>query len=122
MYGGRRRIINARVANITEPLPGRLNCQFRNACWLGCPFGAYFSTQSSTLPAARATGRLVLRPWSIVTEVLYDRDRQRATGVQVMDALTEQVTEYSAPVIFLCASTLNSTWLLMRSKPSGDIT
>ncbi len=114
-YNGRRRIINARVANITQPLPGRTNCQFRNACWLGCPFGAYFSTQSSTLPAAMATGRLTLRPFALVTEILYDRDRQRATGVQVMDAITEQVTEYTAPIIFLCASTLNSTWLLMRS-------
>ncbi len=62
-----------------------------------------------------ATGRLTLKPWSIVTEVLYDKDRQRATGVQVMDAITDQVTEYAAPIIFLCASTLNSTWLLMRS-------
>ena len=115
LYDGHRRIINARVANITQPLPGRVNCQFRNACWLGCPFGAYFSTQSSTLPPAMATGRLTLRPFALVTEILYDRDRQRATGVQVMDAITEQVTEYSAPVIFLCASTLNSTWLLMRS-------
>jgi choline dehydrogenase-like flavoprotein len=114
-FDGRRRIIPGRVANLTRPLPGRTPCQYRNACWLGCPYGAYFSTQSSTLPAAMATGRLTLKPFSIVTEVLYDRDRKRATGVRVIDAVTEQTTEYAARVIFLCASTLNSTWLLLRS-------
>jgi choline dehydrogenase-like flavoprotein len=114
-FDGRRRIIPGRVANLTQPLPGRVQCQYRNACWLGCPFGAYFSTQSSTLPAAMATGRLTLKPWSIVTEIVYDRDRQRGTGVRVLDALSESTTEYTASVIFLCASTLNSTWLLMRS-------
>ena len=83
LFDGRRRIIPGRVANLTQPLPGRSPCQYRNACWLGCPYGAYFSTQSSTLPAAMATGRLTLKPFSIATEVLYDRDRQRATGVRV---------------------------------------
>src|SRR6267143_926308 len=78
-------------------------------------YGGYFSTQSSTLPAAVATGRLTLRPFAIVTEVLYDRDRKRATGVRVLDAVTDQTTEYTARIIFLCASTLNSTWLLLRS-------
>ena len=114
-FDGRRHIIPGRVANLTQPLPGRLQCQYRNACWLGCPFGAYFSTQSSTLPAAMATGRLTLKPFSIVSEVLYDADRKRATGVRVLDAVSEQSTDYSARVIFLCASTLNSTWLLIRS-------
>jgi len=114
-FDGRRHIIPGRVANLTQPLPGRLQCQYRNACWLGCPFGAYFSTQSSTLPAAMATGRLTLKPFSIASEVLYDADRKRATGVRVLDAVSEQTTDYSARVIFLCASTLNSTWLLMRS-------
>jgi choline dehydrogenase-like flavoprotein len=115
LFDGRRRVIPARVANLTQALPGRSPCQYRNACWLGCPYGAYFSTQSSTLPAAMATGRLTLKPFSIVSEVLYDRDRQRATGVRVVDAITEQSTEYTARVVFLCASTLNSTWLLMQS-------
>jgi choline dehydrogenase-like flavoprotein len=115
LFDGRRRVIPARVANLTQALPGRSPCQYRNACWLGCPYGAYFSTQSSTLPAAMATGRLTLKPFSIVSEVLYDRDRQRATGVRVVDAVTEQSTEYTARVVFLCASTLNSTWLLMQS-------
>ena len=114
-FNGRRRIIHARVANLTQPLPGRAPCQYRNACWLGCPYGAYFSTQSSTLPAAMATGRLTLKPFAIASEVIYDKDRKRATGVRVVDAVSEQTTDYTAPVIFLCASALNSTWLLMRS-------
>src|SRR5882672_6326943 len=109
-FDGRRRIIPGRTANLTQPLPGRAPCQYRNACWLGCPFGGYFSTQSSTLPAAVATGRLTLKPFAIVTEVLYDRNRKRATGVRVLDAMTDQTTDYSARVVFLCASTLNSTW------------
>jgi choline dehydrogenase-like flavoprotein len=114
-FEGRRRIIPGRVANLTRALPGRAPCQYRNACWLGCPFGAYFSTQSSTLPAAMATGRLTLVPFQIVTEVLFDRDRRRATGVRVLDAVTEQTTEHTARIVFLCASTLNSAWILMRS-------
>ena len=115
LFDGRRRVIPGRVANLTRPLPGRAPCQYRNACWLGCPFGGYFSTQSSTLPAAMATQRLTLQTFAIVTEVLYDRDRRRATGVRVLDAVTNQTTEYTARVVFLCASTLNSTWLLLRS-------
>jgi choline dehydrogenase-like flavoprotein len=115
LFDGRRRIIPGRVANLTQPLPGRSPCQYRNACWLGCPYGAYFSTQSSTLPAAMATGRLTLKPFSIVTEVVYDSARRRATGVRAVDAVTEKSTEYTARVVFLCASTLNSTWLLMQS-------
>src|SRR5919106_784291 len=105
-FDGRRRLIPGRVANLTQPLPGRIPCQYRNACSLGCPYGAYFSTQSSTLPAAMATGRLTLKPFAIVTEVLYDRDRKRATGVRVLDAITERTSEYTARIIFLCASAL----------------
>ena len=115
LFDGRRRIIPGRTANATKQLEGRNACQYRNACWLGCPYGAYFSTQSSTLPAAAKTGKLTLKPWSIVTEVLYDKDRKRATGVRVLDAVSDQTTDYKAKVVFLCASTLNSTWLLMRS-------
>ncbi|EKE69635.1 GMC oxidoreductase [Celeribacter baekdonensis] len=116
-FGGKRHLINARVANITEPKPeqNRLNCQYRNKCWLGCPYGAYFSTQSATLPVAVATGNLTLRPFSIVRQVMYDRDRKRATGVEVIDAETGQTYEYTADVIFLNASTFNSTWVLMNS-------
>lgn len=115
LFDGKRRLISSRTANLTRPLPGRSACQYRNACSLGCPYGAYFSTQSSTLPAAVATGRLTLRVFAIATEVLYDRDRKRATGVRVLDAVTNQVTDYRAKVVFLCASTLNTAWLLLRS-------
>ena len=114
-FDGKRRIIIGRTANATQALEGRAPCQYRNACWLGCPYGAYFSTQSSTLPAAAKTGRLTLKPWSIATEVLFDKDRGRATGVRVLDAVTDQTTDYTANVVFICASTLNSTWLLLRS-------
>jgi choline dehydrogenase-like flavoprotein len=114
-YKGARHLFIGRVANLTKPLPGRTNCQYRNKCWLGCPFGAYFSTQSSTLPAAKATGRLQLQPNSIVTKVIYDKDKKKATGVEVIDALTSKSTVYNAKVIFLCASSFNSTWVLMNS-------
>lgn len=114
-FKGERHMIIGRTANITQPLPGRTNCQYRNKCWLGCPFGAYFSTQSSTLPAAMATGNLTLRPWSIVTRILYDKDKKRATGVEVLDAETNKTYEYHAKIIFLNASTLNSAWVLMNS-------
>ena len=110
-----RRIIPGRNANLTRPLPGRGRCQYRNACMLGCPSGSYFSTQASTLPFAMATGRLTLKTHAIVTDVVFDRNRGRASGVRVLDALTNATTEYSARVVFVCASTLNSTWLLMRS-------
>ena len=114
-FGGKRKIIPGRVANLTEPLPGRAPCQYRNACSLGCPYGAYFSSQSSTLPAAMKTGRLVLRPFAIVTELNYDASTKRVVGVRVQDAITNNTTEYQSKIVFLCASTLNSTWLLMRS-------
>lgn len=116
-YGGERLIINSRVANITQPKPeqGRVNCQYRNKCWLGCPFGAYFSTQSSTLPAAMKTGNLTLRPFSIVSQVLYDKDKKRARGVEVIDSETNETYEFTADVIFLNASSFNSTWILMNS-------
>ena len=114
-FEGRRRIIPGRTANLTQPLPGRAPCMFRNACWLGCPLGAYFSTQSSTLPPAVESGRLTLKTFAIVTDVVYDREKKRATGVRVIDAVSNRTTEYRARVVFLCASALNSTWILMRS-------
>jgi choline dehydrogenase-like flavoprotein len=115
LYDGRRRLIIGRSANATRQLEGRHACQYRNACWLGCSYGAYFSTQSSTLPAAMKTGRLTLKPFSIVSEVIYDKERKRATGVRVVDATNNQTIDYTARVVFLCASALNSAWLLMRS-------
>jgi len=116
-FGGTRHLIHSRVANITKHRPeqGRAACQYRNKCILGCPYGAYFSTQSATLPAAMKTGNLTLRPFSIVKEVLYDKDRKRARGVEIIDAETGLTYRYTANVIFLNASTFNSTWLLMNS-------
>jgi choline dehydrogenase-like flavoprotein len=114
-YADARRMIIGRVANLTEAHNGRNNCQYRNKCDLGCPFGAYFSTQSSTLPAAVATGNLTLRPFSIVTKLVYDKDSKKVSGVEVLDAETSQVQEFKSRVVFLCASTLNSAWVLMNS-------
>jgi choline dehydrogenase-like flavoprotein len=114
-YKGKRHMIIGRAAHVTGPLAGRTQCQYRNKCGLGCPFGGYFSTQSSTLPAATKTGNLTLRPWSIVTKVLYDKDKKKATGVEVLDAQTNQTYEYKAKIIFLNASTLNTAWILMNS-------
>ena len=114
-FNDTRRLIIGRVANLSVPHQGRTLCQYRNKCSLGCPFGAYFSSQSSTLPAATRTGNLTLRPNSIVTRVVYDKDRKRATGVEVLDAGSRQTTEYNARIVFLCASSFNSTWILMNS-------
>ena len=114
-YKDQRRMIIGRVANLTQAIPGRTACQFRDKCWLGCPFGGYFSTQSSTLPAAMATNNLTLRPFSIVTKVIYDKDKKRAKGVEVLDAETNQTYTFEAKVVFLCASAFNSTWVLMNS-------
>lgn len=114
-YNDARRMIMGRSANLTAPHNNRTNCQYRNKCWLGCPFGAYFSTQSATLPAARATGNLTVRPFSIVTKILYDKDTKKAKGVEVLDAQTNQTYEYFAKIVFVNASALNSTWILMNS-------
>ncbi|MBA2498815.1 MAG: GMC family oxidoreductase [Chitinophagaceae bacterium] len=111
----RTRMIMGRVANITQPLQARTNCQYRNKCWLGCPFGGYFSTQSSTLPAAMATGNLTLRPFSIVKEILYDKNTKKATGVRIIDAENNQTYDYFAKIIFVNASAINSAWILMNS-------
>ena len=114
-YKGQRLITIGRVANITVAHQGRSACQYRNKCWLGCPFGAYFSTQSSTLPAAMKTGNLTLRPFSIVTKVTYDKDKKRATGVEILDAQTNQTYQFNSKIVFLCASSFNSTWVLFNS-------
>ncbi len=114
-YENKRQMIIGRCANITQPIQERSNCKYRNKCWLGCPFGAYFSTQSSTLPAAMKTGNLTVRPWSIVTKILYDKDTKKATGVEVLDAETNKTYQYFAKIVFLNASTLNSAWVLMNS-------
>ena len=114
-----RLITVGRTAHITEgtkPGLGRSNCQYRNRCMRGCPFGAYFSSNSSTLPTAEATGNMTLRPNSVVHEVIYDADKKRATGVRITDTETKEVLEFNAKVIFLCASTVASTSILMQSK------
>lgn len=115
LYGGKRHFIIGRTANITVPHNGRVNCQYQNKCWLGCNFGAYFSTQSATLPAAVKTGNLTVRPWSIVTKIIYDKDTKKAKGVEILDAQNNQTYEYFAKVIFVNASALNSAWVLMNS-------
>ncbi len=114
-YNGNRHLIIGRSANITVPHEGRTNCQYRNRCWRGCPFGGYFSTQSSTLPAAMKTGKLTLRPFSIVTQVLFDKDSKKATGVEILDATDNKTYQYKSKIVFLCASSFNSTWVLMNS-------
>ena len=116
-FGGRV-VTPGRTAHITgdKAFEGRTKCQFRNRCIRGCPFGAYFSSLSSTLPAAEATGNLTLRPDSIVHEVIYDPDTKRATGVKIIDRVTKEHYEFKAKVIFLCASAIASTSILMQSK------
>lgn len=113
------RVVTAgRVAHITgdKTFDGRTKCQFRNRCIRGCPFGGYFSSLSSTLPAAERTGNMTLRPDSVVHEILYDPDTKRATGVKVIDRTTKESYEFKAKVIFLCASAMASTSILMQSK------
>ncbi|WP_424494269.1 GMC oxidoreductase [Salinimicrobium sp. GXAS 041] len=108
-----------RVAHITtgeKSFEGRSPCQYRNRCIRGCPYGAYFSSNASTLPAAERTGNMTLRPNSIVHEVLYDAETKKATGIKLTDAETGEVQEYKANVIFLCASAIASTSILMQSK------
>ena len=108
-----------RTAIITEgtkPGLGRMSCQYRARCMRGCPFGAYFSSNSSTLPAAEKTGNMALRPNSIVHEVIYDSNNKKASGVRVIDTETKKTYEFNAKVIFLCASAVASTSILMQSK------
>lgn len=104
-----------RVANITQPHNGRGKCQFRNLCDRGCPYGAYFSSNSSTLPAAYETGNLTLRPHSIVHSIIYDPETSRAKGVRIIDAQTSETIEYYSRILFLCASTLGTTHILLNS-------
>lgn len=104
-----------RTANLTQPHNGRGSCQYRNLCSRGCAYGAYFSTQAATLPAAMKTGNLTLRPLSVVSEVIYDQQTGKAKGVRVIDAETKEVIEYSAKIIFLNASAIWTAHLLLNS-------
>jgi choline dehydrogenase-like flavoprotein len=115
-----RHIIIGRSANLTDPKPihyqqGRAKCQNRTLCERGCPYGGYFSTNASTLPWAEKTGKMTLKTHSVVHSIIYDEQKQRATGVRVIDANTKEMTEYYAKIIFLNASALNSNLILLNS-------
>jgi glucoside 3-dehydrogenase (cytochrome c) catalytic subunit len=107
-----------RVANLTkgEDYMGRSRCRYRDRCIRGCPYGAYFSSNSSTLPAAERTGNLTLRPNSVVHEIIYDDNLKEATGVRVIDTITKEKFVFHAKIIFCCASAMASTSILMQSK------
>ena len=105
-----------RVAVLTQQHGGRQACHYCGPCERGCSTGSYFSTLSSTLPAALATGKLTVATDSVVHSVIYDEQSDRATGVRVLDPESQSMTEYKARVIFLCASTLGSTWILLNSS------
>jgi len=110
-----RMLTIARVANLTQAWQGRGVCMNRNLCTRGCPFGAYFSSNSSTIPAAMATGNLTLRPFSIVSTLLYDDSSQKATGVRIIDALSKEQEEFYAKIIFVNASTISTAAILLNS-------
>lgn len=112
----RERILTiGRTANLTVPHKGRGKCQYRNLCSRGCPFGAYFSTQSSTLPAAVATGNLTLRPYSLVSHIIHDKETRKAKGVMVIDSETNENMEFYAKIVFVNGSTLGTTHILLNS-------
>jgi choline dehydrogenase-like flavoprotein len=118
-----RKVVQARIAHLTKPTGeqialGRSSCNYRNLCIRGCPFGAYFSSQAATLKAAANTGNMTLRQHSIVHSVIYDEKADKAIGVRLIDEVTLETTEYYAKVIFLNASTVASTAILMNSKSS----
>src|SRR6185369_10028492 len=111
-----RRLICSSIAVLSRELNGRGPCQGRNQCARGCPFSAYFSSNGVTLPAAAATGNLTLQPDSVVHSLIYDEAKNRVTGVRVVDVNTLKTTEYFSRIVFLCASTLNSTSILLNTR------
>ncbi len=122
-FYGNRHVIVARCAHLSKPneihfQQGRAQCQNRTICQRGCPFGGYFSSNSSTLPWALKTGNVTLRPNSVVHSVMYDEQKGKASGVRVVDALTKDVVEYYAPLIFVNASALNTNLILLNSTSS----
>jgi choline dehydrogenase-like flavoprotein len=119
-YPGRK-LIPARMSNITEDMPeqGRTKCQFRNQCRNGCSFGAYFSTQAVTLPMAQATGRLTVRTNAVVTSLDYEPASRKVTGVRVVDTRTGAAEVIPARLVFLCASAMSSTQILLNSRKPG---
>ena len=115
-FGGERKLICSATAVLSREHNGRGPCQGRNQCARGCPFSAYFSSNGVTLPAAAVTGNLTLQPDAVVHSLIYHEGKNRVTGVRVVDANTRKTTEYFAKVVFLCASTLNSTALLLNTR------
>lgn len=113
-----RKMTIGRVANATAPVKGRGTCQFRNQCHRGCPYGAYFSTNASTLPTAFATGNLTLRSHALVNRVLYDEQKGKAIGVEVIDTETNEVMEFYSRIIFLNGATLATAFILLNSSSS----
>jgi choline dehydrogenase-like flavoprotein len=114
-FNGERVMTIGRAAILTQNHNGRLACHYCGPCERGCITHSYFSSLGSTLPAASKTGRLTLRPNSVVAEVLYDATKSRASGVRVIDANTMEERKYTARVVFLCASAIESTRLLLNS-------
>jgi len=110
-----RKVIMGRTANLTKPVKGRGQCQARDLCHRGCPFGAYFSTNASTMPAAYATGNLTVRPLSLVNKVMYDEQKQKAVGIEIIDISTNQTIEFFSSIIFLNASTVGTGFILLNS-------
>src|SRR6202165_5836729 len=116
-------MIQGRWAQLSEPKDihlqqGRGKCQARDLCMRGCPFGGYFSSVSSTLPWAKKTGNLTIRPFSVVHSIIYDEQKGKATGVRIIDANTKEAIEYYAKVIFLNAASLNTNLVLLNSVSS----
>lgn len=120
---GNRHVIIGRCAHITDPQQihydqGRAKCQHRAICERGCPFGGYFSSNASTIPWAMKTGKLTLRPHSVVHSIIYDEKKQKATGVRVVDANTKEMIEYYANIIFVNAAAINTNLILLNSISS----
>lgn len=115
-----RFLVHARWAHLTEPKEihfkqGRVKCQARNKCMRGCPYGGYFSSVSSTIPWALKTGRLTIRPFSVVHSIIFDEQKNKAVGVRVIDTNTKEATDYFSRIIFVNASALNSNLVLLNS-------
>ena len=115
-----RQVIIGRCAHLTQPNPihlaqGRGQCQARHLCYRGCPFGGYFSSNSSTLPWAAKTGNLTLRPYSVVHSIIYDEQKGKAKGVRVVDSQSKEILEFYAKIIFVNAATLNTNLILLNS-------
>lgn len=122
-YPGKRHVISGRCAHITENreifgLQGRAQCQYRNLCQRGCPFGGYFNSNSSTIPWALKTGNMTMINNSIVHSIIFDEKKEKATGVLVIDAETKETKEYFASVIFVNAGSLNTNLILLNSISS----